>query len=338
MSLADGALKTAGIGIDVGGTKCLGVVFDGNVVRHRSERATPRGSSALIETLVDIVDELEGLHRSESAAVTASDTLSIGVGLPGLVTREGMLRAAPNLIDVSEFDAATVLHERLGRQVWLDNDATCATVAEWIRGSGRGCTDLAVVTLGTGIGAGFVINGSLVRGKNGFAGEIGHMVVDPHGPPCPCGQRGCWERYASGSGLAHLARSAAQLGSAPSVVDLVPSIDDIRGEDVVSLAEGGAADALAILDDFGRWIALGLSNVINANDPETIVIGGGVIRAGNLLVDIVRSWLARTLYASDHRPIPGVVAAHFAESSGAIGASMLPLAHSEQAQITRSHM
>ena len=139
-------------------------------------------------------------------AVALGPVARLGVGAAGLVTRDGVLRAGPNLPGITELPLRDELADRLGRDVMVDNDATCASYAEWQLGAGRGAHDLALVTLGTGIGAGFVVGGELQRGAHGFAGEPGHMVVDPNGRLCVCGQRGCWERYASGSGLADVAR------------------------------------------------------------------------------------------------------------------------------------
>ncbi|MEZ5259191.1 MAG: ROK family protein [Ilumatobacteraceae bacterium] len=132
--------------------------------------------------------------------------------MPGLVTRSGVLRASPNLVGIREFAVGERLRSRLGQPVVIDNDATCALAAEWQFGAAKGETDVVMVTLGTGIGGALVAGDRLIRGVNGFTGEIGHMVVDPAGPPCPCGRAGCWERYASGSGLARLAREAAAGG------------------------------------------------------------------------------------------------------------------------------
>ena len=200
-----GVLPVRRVGIDVGGTKALGVALDATgAVIAEDRRPTPRGVNSL-GPLIDVLAEL-----AESLGLEGS----LGVGVPGLVTHEGVLRAAPNLDGVADFDVRGLLVDRLGGQIVVDNDATCATVAEWQLGAGAGVDNLMLVTLGTGIGGGVVSNGALQRGLNGFAGEFGHMVVHPDGPRCPCGRRGCWERYASGSGLAMLARGGGN-GSAP---------------------------------------------------------------------------------------------------------------------------
>lgn len=307
------------LGIDVGGTKALGVALDdtGHIVAE-SQRPTPRGVgslAALIDTLAELAHELEPFDE-------------IGVGVPGLVTREGVLRAAPNLDGVADFDVAGLLGARLGRCVRVDSDATCATVAEWRNGVARGATDVVLVTLGTGIGGGLVAGGVLVRGKHGFAGEYGHMVVDPDGPPCPCGRRGCWERYASGSGLAHLAREAAIAGRFDRVLEIAGGAPDaVRGEMVQQAAREGDVDALAVVDEFGRWVAIGLVSLANALDPEIIVVGGGLAAGADLYLDPIRTWFPQLIYQPELRPLPTITFAEWRVRAGAVGAALLHTVH-----------
>src|SRR5205807_3790376 len=157
-----------------------------------------------------------------------------------------------------------------------------------------------LVTLGTGIGGGIVADGRLYRGANGFAGEIGHMVVDPHGPLCPCGQRGCWERFASGSGLGRLGREAAMAGAAPRLVELAGGdAEAVRGEHVTEAAREGDGEARAVMERFAWWGALGLVNLVNAFDPALFVIGGGLVAAGDLLFDPLRSQFSELLDAGN---------------------------------------
>jgi glucokinase len=244
--------------------------------------------------------------------------------VPGLVTREGVLRAAPNLDGVADFDVAGLLGARLGRPVRVENDATCAALAEWMHGVGRGTTDLVLVTLGTGIGGGLVVGGRLQRGAHGFAGEFGHMVVDPNGPLCPCGRRGCWERYASGSGLARLARDAVIARRVDRVLELAGGDPEaVRGEMVQQAARDGDRDALAVIDEFGRWVALGLVNLTNALDPEMLVLGDGLAAGADLYLDPIRRWFRELLYQPDLRPLPRVAFASSYEQAGAIGAALV---------------
>ncbi len=304
------------VGIDVGGTKALGVALDADGrVLAEMRRETPRGVDSL-EPLVDTLVELAGELGADGA---------LGIGVPGLVTRRGVLRAAPNLDGVADFEIGPILEDRLGLAVSVDNDATCAAVAEWRLGAGRGVDDLLLVTLGTGIGGGVVANGVVQRGLNGFAGEFGHMVVDPNGPRCPCGQRGCWERYASGSGLAMLARDAATGQRLQTVVEHAGGdAEAVRGEHVMAAALDGDDQALEVIDEFGRWVALGLANLTNALDPSMIVLGGGLAVGGDLYLDPIVRWYGELLYQPHLRPLPRIEFAEWGPLAGAVGAALLP--------------
>jgi glucokinase len=169
-----------------------------------------------------------------------------------------------------------------------------------------------------------VAGGTLMRGANGFAGEIGHMVVDPAGPDCPCGQRGCWERYASGGGLGRLAQHAVARGQATQVLALAggdPTL--VRGEHVTAAAAGGDAEARAVLAELGWWVALGLVNLANAFDPQAFVLGGGLVEAGDLLLAPVRASFDGLLAGAAYRPPVAIVPATLGEHAGAIGAACL---------------
>lgn len=303
------------VGIDVGGTKCLGVALGptGAVVEEQ-RRPTPRGANSLAP-LIDTLAELAGALGADGL---------LGVGVPGLVTRAGVLRAAPNLDGVADFDVAGLLGERVGAAVAVSNDATCAALAEYTSGAGQGFADMVLVTLGTGIGGGLVLDGRLQRGANGFTGEYGHMVVDPDGPPCPCGRRGCWERYASGSGLARLARESAVGRRVDRVLELAGGDPEVvRGEMVQQAAREGDAGALGVIDEFGRWVALGLVNLTNALDPGAFVLGGGLAAGADLYLGPIQRWFAELLYQPHLRPTPEIRFARWGERAGAIGAALL---------------
>ncbi len=316
------------IGIDMGGTKVLGVgVDDEGVVLAEVRVPTPGrsavasgdtdGPEAVIEALASVVEQLHEVIDVEVA--------SVGVGAPGLVDNTGVLRYAPNLPRGTGLDIAQGLSARLGGlRTVVDNDATCATVAEWAFGAAAGVSDAVMVTLGTGIGGGIIAGGQVVRGASGFGGEIGHMVVDPTGPLCPCGKRGCWERFASGSGLARLAREAAQSGRLEEVVHLAGGDAElVRGEHVTRAAQGGDAGALAVLGELGWWLALGLSNLALALDPAVMVYGGGLVDTVSLVLDRVRSAFDELLEGHAFRPEVRIVPAVLGERSGAIGAALV---------------
>ncbi len=285
---------------------------DGAVVEERRV-PTPVGEGPLLDALAEVV-----------STVADGGLEGVGVGVPGLVDRDGVLRFAPNLPGVHDLAIRAELEARLGVKVRVDNDATCAAWGERQLGAARGYDDVLLATLGTGIGGGVVAGGRLLRGANGFGGEIGHMVIDPDGPECPCGQRGCWERFASGGGLGRLGQRAALEGRAAAVLTLAGGDPTgVRGEHVTAAAATGDAEAQAVLVDFAWWVALGLANLANVLDPQAFVLGGGLVEVGELLLAPVRTAFAELLTGGAHRPGVAIVPAALGEHAGAIGAACL---------------
>lgn len=303
------------VGLDVGGTKVLGVAIDPREpsrVVAEGRVPTPDGGAGLVDTLLEL-----------SASLTPTPA-AIGVGVPGLVDRSGTLHMGPHLRRMHEVPLARLLAERAGVPTVVDNDANCHAIGEQAAGAAAGAADALVVTLGTGIGAGIITSGQLLRGAHGFAGEPGHMIVDPNGPPCPCGKHGCWEQFASGSGLARLALEAASDGRLDAAVRMAggnPAA--VRGEHVTATARAGDPASQAVLDSLARWIALGLANLVNVLDPAIIVIGGGLVEAADLLLPEVRARFALLVMAGEQRPAVPIVPAELGEHAGAIGAALL---------------
>lgn len=250
---------------------------------------------------------------------------ALGVGVPGLVDVGGVVRFAPNLKGVADTELGAILRRALpGVSLWIGNDANAACWGEHQRGAGVGYEDMLMVTLGTGVGGGLVSRGRLWEGSNRFAGEFGHMVVEANGRLCPCGKRGCWERYASGDGLGFLGRQMAMAGDAPAVLGRAGGVGEaVRGEDVSAAAADGDGVATEIMSRFGWWVALGLANLVNALDPQVIVVGGGLVDAGDLLLEPVRRSFAELVEAVDVRPVVPIVAATLGPSAGAVGAALL---------------
>jgi glucokinase len=241
-----------------------------------------------------------------------------------MVDRAGRLCFAPNLPQAHGVDWTALIGDRLpGRAVVIENDANLAVLAEHRLGAARGFRHVVMVTLGTGIGGGIVVDDRVQVGASGFAGEIGHMVVDPNGPPCPCGRRGCWERFASGAGLGLLAREAALAGRLGEVVRLAGGDpESVRGEDVSAAAAAGDPAARRVIEEVGWWIGFGLANLAAVVDPACFVLGGGVVEAGSLLVDSARAAFEELVEGSDSRPIAKVVPAAFGERAGAVGGAL----------------
>ena len=309
----------ATIGVDIGGTKVLGVAVgaDGSVLAD-AKLATPRTGEELMDVVAELVAALGGQAPGGVVA-------GVGVGAPGLVDAHGVLRVAPNLAGMAGLALRAGLAARLpGIPVRLGNDATFAGWAEWERGAARGSTNAVLVTLGTGIGGGIVIGGVLVEGAHGYAGEFGHMVIDPDGPPCPCGKRGCWERFASGGALTAMGRRAVQAGGAGRILQLAGGDPGaVQGEQVTAAAAEGDAAALAIVAEFGRWVALGLANLVSLFDPDCVVIGGGLVEAWPVLLEPVTTVFTEQVEGFEQRGNVRLVPAELGERAGAIGGALL---------------
>ncbi len=323
------------IGVDVGGTKLLGIALDdsGKVLAdvraptpdpHRLIGTDRSGPEVFVDTVSAVVDQLRtDLSRPSPSTGDSPEIVGIGVGMPGLVDDAGVLRFAPNLPIVSGIDVASLLARRFGPVTTVvENDATCAAIAELAYGAAVGVTDFVMVTLGTGIGGGIVANGQVFRGAHGFGAEIGHMVVDPSGPTCPCGRRGCWERFASGSGLGRLARDAAHGGKLAEVVRLAGGDPEaVRGEHVTQAAAAGDPSAQAVIDELAWWAALGIANLANVLDAQLFVIGGGLVEAFDLMLEPLRKALDEMVEGGANRPRIDLATAVLGESAGAIGAA-----------------
>jgi glucokinase len=310
------------VGVDIGGTKILGVAVDAaapDKVLAEQRVDTPRGAPRVLDAVDKMISSLGQRPELHGRAIRA-----VGVGIAGLVDRNGVLYMGPHLPTFRKEPVQSNLQLRLGLPVAVDNDATCAAWAEHRTGAARSVDDSVCVALGTGIGAGIVAGGQVLRGAHGFAGEAGHMMVDPTGPVCPCGRRGCWERLGSGSGLGRLAREEAEADRLDRALELAGGqVAALQGEHVTRAAREGDAQALALLRRFGWWVAVGLSNLVTLLDPQMVVIAGGLTEIGEPLMEPVRDHFDGLVMAPGARPDTRIVAAELGERAGAIGAALL---------------
>ncbi|WP_116247407.1 ROK family glucokinase [Nocardiopsis sp. FIRDI 009] len=308
------------IGVDIGGTKvAAGVVTaEGHVLaRLRTETPERSKSPAVVEeTIVGVVREL----------MREFTVVAVGVGAAGFVDEQrANVLFAPHLSWRRE-PLRDALSDRLDLPVVVENDANAAAWAEVRAGAGQGVDNVVVVNLGTGIGGAVVLGGRLHRGRYGLAGEFGHMTVVPGGHRCECGNRGCWEQYASGNAVT---REARELVRAESPVARVlhqavgGDADLITGPLVSELASKGDRACVEILEDVGTWLGTGLANLAAAFDPELFIIGGGVSEAGELLLGPARTAFERNLTGRGYRPTARVVAAALGNEAGLIGAAAL---------------
>jgi glucokinase len=238
------------------------------------------------------------------------------------VTADGTVRYGPN-IGIRDLPLAARLRERTGAEVVVANDASVAALGEQRVGAGRDHRDLVMVTLGTGVGGGVVVAGRLVTGSGGFAGELGHVIVAEGGRPCPCGNRGCIEAYASGSAIGAMARDRLV---DPTTVTSLRELDQVLGPDVTAAARAGDEVAVEVLTEAGTWLGVALASAVNILDPEAILLGGGAAEAaGPWMLPAARTSLASHLVGSRFRTAPPVRLAELGDDAGVVGAAMLAI-------------
>ena len=311
----------ATIGLDIGGTKIAGAVVDeSGAILAEGRRETPaQDSPAITAAAAELVDELSG-KRSDD------DVVAVGVACAGFIDRQGShVLFAPNLAWRDE-PLKDLLQTAVGLPVVIENDANAAAWGEFTHGSARHASDMVLVTVGTGIGGGVVIDGVLLRGAYGIAAELGHMRVVPDGLRCGCGNRGCWEQYASGNALVREARELVTAGSpmAERLSELCGGDPErLRGQDVTQAAAEGDTMAVELLSDLGRWVGEGAASVAAILDPELIVVGGGVAAAGKLLLEPAETAFRRHLTGRGHRPEAQFALATLGNDAGMVGAAAL---------------
>ena len=304
------------IGADIGGTSAKAAVVssDGKIVA-RAQRATDVHAGT--KTMIAVVEDLLG--RSTDLDV---EIRGVGVGAAGFIdSATGSVTFSPNLT-YDDPKVADALTGRIGLPVVVDNDANAAAWGERAFGCAKGCDDVSLVTLGTGIGSGFIVAGRLIRGSTGAGAEIGHTIVDPRGPACGCGLRGCLEQLASGTAIARMAREAVGSDPESRIVQLAGSAAEIRSEDVSQAAGEDDETAREVLRQAGRSLGVGLSNVVNLFDPQVIVLGGGLVGIGEPYLGPARDQLFKMTTQQHRRPKRLDVTA-LGHDAGILGAAAL---------------
>ena len=313
---------SAAIGIDIGGTKVAGgIVAPDGTVLATARRPTPGASEQETEdAIVAVVEELAQRHAGPGVLV------GVGIGAAGWFDRTGDIVLFSPHLAWRNVGLRKALAARLHRPLWVGNDADAAAWAEYRYGAARGADLALMITLGTGIGGGIVLDGRLRRGSHGVAGEWGHMRVVPDGRLCACGNRGCWEQYASGTALAQTAREvirSSPAAAAPLIELIGRPVETITGEDVARAAAAGDPLALELVTEVGVWLGQGIADLAAVLDPDVVVIGGGVSGLGELMLGPARERLERALPGRGFRPGPRVIAAELGPQAGLVGAADL---------------
>jgi glucokinase len=303
------------IGVDLGGTKLLAGTVDADLrVHHRAYRLARR--DAVIDTIVEAVQEAREATTREIAAV--------GVGIPCLIEPVSGVAMACNHLPLVEVPVRDLLAERIGLPVVLDNDANAALMAECRFGAARGARHVVMLTIGTGIGGGLLVDGRVLRGAGGAAAELGHIVIDRDGPPCPgnCPNRGCLEAVVSGPALAAAGRRAAEADPASGLGRALAGGRDVTGPLVTELAHDGDAGAQEVLARLGRDLGIGIANLVNIFNPEFVVVGGGLVAAGDFLLDPARAVVSERALVPARDQVR-IVPARFGDESGMLGAAAM---------------
>jgi glucokinase len=305
------------IGIDAGGTKLLGGVVDQELVVHHRVQRTWRGEDRN-ETLGIFLEAVEEVRAA------APDVEAVGFGIPALVDWETGISRWSTHLPLADVRFRDLMSERLGLPVVVDNDANAALLAEARRGAARDSSHAVLVALGTGIGSGLLLDGRVYRGSRGFGPEIGHMVVDLHGPDCQgaCPGRGCLEVMASGTAIGREGEAAARAAPRSELGRRYLGGGQITGSIVTELAHGGDEVSREVLAEIGRRLGYGLVGVVNVFNPEVIVVGGGAIAAGELLLAPARAVVEERALPPP-REVASIVPAHFGDESGMLGAAIL---------------
>ena len=306
------------IGIDVGGTNLkAGLVReDGQILAVERTPLAFENPEQFARTLAQLGQSV--LHQ---AGIPASDVVSAGIGIPGAVAGGDILYTCN--IPLRDVPLSRLFRQHLDVPVLLENDANCAAVGEWLCGAGRGTQQFIVVTLGTGVGGGLILNGKLYSGS-GMVGEVGHMVIQHGGAPCNCGRRGCWEAYASATGLIRMTREAMEAHPESLLHTVAAQSGCVEGRTAFDAAVQGEETALALCRDYVSYLAAGVTNLINILQPEAVAIGGGVAAAPDgLLLTPLREIVERECYPRHTGQIPRIVRAELGNDAGIIGAALL---------------
>lgn len=311
------------LGIDLGGTNAAAGVVDKNgtiIAKASHPTDASKGVDAIIKNIVKACN-----MAIEKAGITADDIEKIGVGTPGtLDVSKGIVEYAANL-GFKDTPLAFLIGEYFpGKPVFIENDANVAALAESVSGAAKGAKDSVIITLGTGVGGGIIIDGKIYSGFNGRGGEIGHIGVVVDGWQCSCGRRGCWEAYASVSGLIKLTKIEMEKNKDSIMWQIAGgSLDNVNGLTSFDGMRKGDKTAKYVVDTYLKYVATGITDVINMLQPEVLSIGGGISKEGDTLLLPVLEYVEKNMFARNSKTKTKVCIARLGNDAGIIGAAML---------------
>lgn len=310
------------VGIDLGGTNIVAGVVDENyriVATAKCKTAMPRPADDILADMARVTREAVA-----AAGLTLEDIDGVGVGSPGVCNAEtGVVERAANLGFIN-LPMREKLGALLGKAVNIENDANAAAYGELLAGAAKGCKDCVCITLGTGVGGGVIIDGKIIAGHNYAGTELGHTVIVVGGEPCTCGRKGCWETYASATGLIRQTKRAMEKNPDSKMWQLVGgNLDKVSGRTAFDAMRAGDETGKQVVDTYIGYIAAGLTNMINIFQPEVLCVGGGICKEGETLMAPIRAYIERERFSQYSEKQTRICAAELGNDAGIIGAAYL---------------
>lgn len=312
------------LGIDLGGTNIVAGVVDENyniVAKASCKTAVPRPESEICDSMAEVAKKAVA-----KAKITMEDIDSVGIGVPGAVNpKTGVIEYSANLF-FHNWEVVEMMQERLNIKVKIENDANAAALGEYLAGSAKGAKNAVAITLGTGVGGGIIINGKIYSGSNFAGAELGHMVIVKDGKECACGRRGCWETYASATGLINLTKQkilSEKLEFSYMLKLCDGDINKVDGRTAFDAMRDGDPTAKAVVDEYISYLSCGLVNIINIFQPDVLCIGGGISNEGENLLGPVRAYVERERYTKHNDKQTIVCTCTLGNDAGIIGAAYL---------------
>ena len=310
------------IGVDLGGTNiAVGVVNDDLKIIGRGKVKTkaPRPAEEIFDDIALAVE-----LAVKDAGISMDDVVSVGVGTPGSVNKENGYIEFSNNLEFNQVPAKEMLEARIGKPIYLENDANCAALGEAIAGVGKGVGNFVAVTLGTGVGSGIIVNGKIVSGVNYAGGEMGHTVIMVNGLQCNCGRKGCWEQYASATALISQTKAAMLENKDSKMWQLCNgNVDNASGRTAFDAMRLGDETAQKVVDNYIYYISVGITNIINTFQPEFVCVGGGISHEGETLLAPLRKHVESERYSIYASRQTKIVAAELGNDAGIFGAALL---------------
>lgn len=311
------------IGIDLGGTNIVASVVNDEykiLGTGKTPTSLPRSAEEIFDDIAAVCNE-----AMDKAGVSIEDISSIGLGTPGTVN-DGIIEFANNL-GFDNIPARAMIQERLGDiPVYVDNDANCAALGEAYAGCGNGSKNFVAVTLGTGVGSGIILDGKIVSGVNFAGGECGHMVIMVDGEACTCGRKGCWEAYASATALIRQTKAAMESHPESAMHEVAKKEGKVSGRTAFDAMRLGDIAGIEVVNNYIKYVACGLINIVNALQPEIICIGGGICNEGETLMAPLKRYVQAERYSIHSKIQTKIMKAELGNDAGVIGAALLGIA------------